>query len=92
MGVEVVALLLLFAMAPDQPGLYSWKPQVIPFLLALPFLFIKGARKPFNRFVYTYSGVCFAYSGIWQNQAQIDAVRHTIEVTDGVTLLYARNV
>ena len=53
--------LLLFALTPDQPGLYSWKPQMFPLVLALPFLFIRGTRKPFNRFVYTYAGICFGF-------------------------------
>ena len=53
--------LLLFSVAPDQPGLYSWKPQAFPLLLSLLFLFLKGARRPFNRFVYTYAGICFGF-------------------------------
>ena len=33
----------------------------MPFIVALPFLFIKEARKPFNRFVYSYASLAFLF-------------------------------
>ena len=61
LGILFVAELGLYLAAPKDPGLYSWKPQALTLLLAIPFLFIRGARKPFNRFVYTYAGISFAF-------------------------------
>jgi apolipoprotein N-acyltransferase len=61
LGLLFLAELGLYLVTPDEPGLYSWKPQFIPFIVALPFLFVKSVRKPFNRFVYSYALISFAF-------------------------------
>lgn len=61
LGLLFVAELGLYLVTPDEPGLYSWKPQFIPFIVALPFLLVKSVRKPFNRFVYSYALISFAF-------------------------------
>ena len=61
LGILFVAELAVYLGVPDKPGLYSWGGQYIPFIVALPFLFIKSVRKPFNRFVYTYAAMAFLF-------------------------------
>ena len=61
LGILFVAELGLYLVTPEEPGLYSWKPQFIPFIVTLPFLFVKSVRKPFNRFVYSYALISFAF-------------------------------
>ena len=53
--------LVLFFVRPDTPGLYIQHPQLLPFIAALPFLFVKNARKPFSRFINTYGIIVFAF-------------------------------
>lgn len=53
--------LVLFFVRPDTPGLYIQHPQLLPFIAALPFLFVKNARKPFSRFMNTYGAIVFAF-------------------------------
>ena len=60
-GLLFIAEFGIYLSIPDEPGLYNWKPQFIPFVLALPFLFVKTIRKPFNRFIYTYAGITFFF-------------------------------
>lgn len=61
LGLLFIAELGIYLVIPDKPGLYTWKPQFMPFIVALPFLFIKEARKPFNRFVYSYASLAFLF-------------------------------
>ena len=61
LGLLLLAELGIYLVIPDNPGLYTWKPQFIPFIVALPFLFVKNARKPFNRFVYSYASLAFLF-------------------------------
>ena len=61
LGLLFIAELGIYLVIPDKPGLYTWKPQFMPFIVALPFLFVKEARKPFNRFVYSYASLAFLF-------------------------------
>ena len=61
LGLLFIAELGIYLVIPDKPGLYTWKPQFIPFIVALPFLLVKDARKPFNRFVYSYASTAFFF-------------------------------
>ena len=61
LGLLFIAELGIYLVIPDKPGLYTWKPQFMPFIVALPFLFVRGARKPFNRFVYSYATLAFIF-------------------------------
>lgn len=60
-AVIFIAEVAQFCMRPDAPGLYSMNMQYIPFFLSLPFLFAKRIRSNFKRFIYTYSGLSFAF-------------------------------
>ncbi len=60
-GLLLIAELGVYLVIPDKPGLYTWNAQYIPFAIAIIFLFIKSARKPFNRFIYTYAAVAFLF-------------------------------
>lgn len=53
--------LVLFFLRPDTPGLYIQIPQLLPIVAAIPFLFMKGARSPFSRFMNTYGIILFAF-------------------------------
>lgn len=53
--------LVMFFVRPDTPGLYIQAGQLLPFIAALPFLFIKNARKPFSRFMNTYGAIVFTF-------------------------------
>ena len=61
LGLLFIAELGIYLVIPDKPGLYTWKPQFMPFIVALPFLFVKEARKPFNRFVYSYASLALLF-------------------------------
>ncbi len=61
LGLLFITELGIYLVIPDKPGLYTWKPQFIPFVVALPFLLVKDARKPFNRFVYSYASTAFFF-------------------------------
>ena len=53
--------LVLFFLRPDTPGLYIQIPQLLPIVAAIPFLFMKGARSPFPRFMNTYGIIVFTF-------------------------------
>ena len=53
--------LVLFFVRPETPGLYIQLPQLLPIIAALPFLFVKNARRPFSRFMNTYGIIVFAF-------------------------------
>ena len=53
--------LVLFFLRPDTPGLYIQIPQLLPIVAAVPFLFMKGARSPFPRFMNTYGIIVFTF-------------------------------
>ena len=53
--------LVLFILRPDTPGLYIQIPQLLPIVAAVPFLFMKGARSPFPRFMNTYGIIVFTF-------------------------------
>ncbi len=53
--------LVLFFLRPDTPGLYIQIPQLLPIVATIPFLFMKGARSPFPRFMNTYGIIVFTF-------------------------------
>ena len=53
--------LVLFFVRPNTPGLYIQQPQLLPFIAAIPFLFVKNSRKPFSRYINTYGITVFAF-------------------------------
>ena len=61
LGLLFVAELGVYLIIPDMPGLYTWKAQYIPFIVAALFLFVRDARKPFNRFIYSYAAIAFLF-------------------------------
>ncbi len=61
LGLLFVAELGVYLIIPDMPGLYTWKAQYIPFIVATLFLFVRDARKPFNRFIYSYAAFAFLF-------------------------------
>ena len=61
LGLLFVAELGIYLIIPDMPGLYTWKAQYIPFIVAVLFLFVRNARKPFNRFIYSYATFAFLF-------------------------------
>lgn len=60
-SVLAVIELVLFFLRPETPGLYAQLPQLLPIIAAIPFLFIKNARRPFSRFMNTYGIILFAF-------------------------------
>ena len=60
-SVLVAIELVLFLLRPDTPGLYMQRPQLLPLIAALPFLFLKNVRSPFSRFMNTYGIIVFAF-------------------------------
>lgn len=59
-GLVFAAEAVVFALHPDDPGLYQQKIQFIPLTLTLPFLFFRDTRKNFKRYFYTYFFAAFA--------------------------------
>ena len=60
-AILVAIEFVLFLLRPDTPGLYTQIPQLLPIVAALPFLFVKNARRPFARFMNTYGIIVFAF-------------------------------
>ena len=60
-SVLVAIEFVLFLLRPDTPGLYLQRPQLLPIVAAIPFLFFKNARRPFARFMNTYGIIVFAF-------------------------------
>ena len=61
LGLLFIAELGVYLIIPDMPGLYTWKAQYIPFIVTVLFLFVRDARKPFNRFIYSYAAFAFLF-------------------------------
>lgn len=60
-SVLVAIEFVLFLLRPNTPGLYTQIPQLLPIIAALPFLFVKNARRPFSRYMNTYGIIIFAF-------------------------------
>ena len=60
-AILVVVEFGLFLVRPETPGLYEQLPQLLPLVAALPFLFVKTARRPFARYINTYGIIVFAF-------------------------------
>lgn len=75
-AVTFIAEIIIFAARADEPGLYTQNIQCIPFILALPFLFVKTIRKNFTRWIYTYSALSFFNLAIDYNTANYNGAGH----------------
>ena len=51
-AVLLVAEVVVFAMRPDSPGLYTMNLQWLPLSLSVPFLIFRGIRQNFKRMLY----------------------------------------
>ncbi|MCK9183152.1 MAG: apolipoprotein N-acyltransferase [Fibrobacteraceae bacterium] len=57
---QIALGLCIVALNPGDPGLYTFWPQAIPFILALPFLFFKQIRAKFSKAVLATTLISFA--------------------------------
>ena len=60
-SILVAIEFVLFFLRPQTPGLYLQIGQLLPIIAAIPFLFVKAARKPFSRYINTYGIIVFAF-------------------------------
>lgn len=88
-AVILTAEVIAFATRPDAPGLYTHNPQFVPFVLSLPFLFIKSIRKNFSRWIYTYSGLAFLFLAIDYNTFNNNGAGHAGLIQIALTFLPA---
>ena len=63
-SILVAIEFVLFFLRPQTPGLYLQAGQLLPIIAAIPFLFVKTARKPFSRYINTYGIIVFAFLAI----------------------------
>lgn len=75
-AVILLAEIVVFSQRPNEPGLYEFTPQFIPFAIALPFLAIKAIRQNFSRWVNTYSILAFLHLAIDYNTADFNGAGH----------------
>lgn len=66
-GIIFVADIVVFAMRPNEPGLYSQNAQFAPLALTLPFFILRYIRHNFKRTLYTYSTIQFLFLAIDYN-------------------------
>ena len=60
-AVLLVAEVVVFALRPDTPGLYTMHLQWLPLALALPFLIFRGIRQNFKRMLYAFALLSFLF-------------------------------
>lgn len=86
-GVILLAEIIVFALRPDEPGLYIQNIQAIPFILSLPFLFVKDIRKNFRCWIYTYSLLAFFFLALDYNTADYNTAGHAGLIHIALTFL-----
>lgn len=71
-----IAETVVFCLRPDVPGLYTQNLQIIPFIVALPFLIAKKIRRNFTRWIYAYSVLAFLFLALDYNTADYNGAGH----------------
>lgn len=86
-AVIFVAEIVVFALRPDEPGLYTHNFQIIPFVLALPFIAVKSIRSNFTRWIYTYSALAFLFLALDYATADYNGAGHAGLIQIALTFL-----
>lgn len=88
-AVILLAEIIVLALRPDEPGLYTFLPQFAPLALAFVFLPFKKIRVFFTRWLYTYSLLSFIFLAIDYNSFNYNGAGHAGLVHIATTFLPA---
>ncbi len=88
-AVVFIAEIIVFTQRPDFPGLYTQSLQLLPFVLALPFLIAKKIRCNFTRWIYAYSILAFAFLALDYNTVNYNGAGHAGLIQIALTFLPA---
>ncbi|PWJ71804.1 MULTISPECIES: apolipoprotein N-acyltransferase [unclassified Fibrobacter] len=88
-AIVLLAEIVIIALRPDEPGLYTFPPQCVPLALALVFLPFKKIRKAFTRWIYTYSSLSFIFLAIDYNSFNHNGAGHAGLIHIATTFLPA---
>ena len=75
-AVLFVAEIVAFSLRPDKPGLYTHILQILPLVVALPFLFFRNIRKNYKLTLYAFALVSFLFLALDYNIGDIRGIGH----------------
>lgn len=75
-AVLFVAEIVAFSLRPDKPGLYTHILQILPLVVALPFLFFRDIRKNYKPTLYAFALVSFLFLALDYNIGDIRGIGH----------------
>ena len=75
-AVLFVAEIVAFSLRPDKPGLYTHILQILPLVIALPFLFFRNIRKNYKPTLYAFALVSFLFLALDYNIGDIRGIGH----------------
>lgn len=75
-AVLFVAEIVIFSLRPDKPGLYTHILQILPLVVALPFLFFRNIRKNYKPTLYAFALVSFLFLALDYNIGDIRGIGH----------------
>ena len=75
-AVLLVAEVVVFAMRPDSPGLYTMNLQWLPLSLSVPFLIFRGIRQNFKRMLYAFALLSFLFLALDYNIGDLAGAGH----------------
>lgn len=75
-AVLFVAEIVAFSLRPDKPGLYTHILQILPLVVALPFLFFRNIRKNNKPTLYAFALVSFLFLALDYNIGDIRGIGH----------------
>ena len=75
-AVLFVAEIVAFSLRPDKPGLYTHILQILPLVVALPFLFFRNIRKNYKPTLYAFALVSFLFLALDYNIGDIRGIGH----------------
>lgn len=75
-AVLLVAEIVVFAMRPDTPGLYTMNLQWLPLSLSVPFLIFRGIRQNFKRMLYAFALLSFLFLALDYNIGDFAGAGH----------------
>lgn len=89
LAVILLAEIIVLALRPDEPGLYTFPPQFAPLAISLAFLPFRNIRRNFSRWLYTYSLLAFIFLSIDYNSFNFNGAGHAGLIHIATTFLPA---
>ena len=75
-AVLLVVEIVVFALRPDSPGLYTLNLQFLPLAVSLPFLFFRGIRQNFKRMLYVFASLSFLFLALDYSIGDLNGAGH----------------